>query len=107
MEVDWQGNLKLIHSSCGCMPMEVDWECKLILDSIVGWGTYGTHPNGHNIFKVDWGGHGFSSIHMTEFLLSEVDWEAHDSSFSHFLVNIDYDEKPMEFFTPGLWGELQ
>ena len=44
---------------------------------------------------------------MTEFLLSEVDWGAHDSSFFPFLVNIDYDAKPMEFFTQGLWGELQ
>ena len=26
---------------------------------------------------------------------------------SFFLVNIDYDVKPMEFFTQGLWGELQ
>ena len=44
---------------------------------------------------------------MTEFLLSEVDWGAHDSSFFLFLVNIAYDAKPMEFFTQGLWGELQ
>ena len=40
---------------------------------------------------------------MTEFLLSEVDWGAHDSSFFFFLVNIDYDPKPMELFTQGLW----
>ena len=44
---------------------------------------------------------------MTKFSLSEVDWGAHDSSFFLFLVNIDYDAKPMEFFTQGLWGELQ
>ena len=44
---------------------------------------------------------------MTEFLLSEVDWGAHDSSYFHFLVNIDYDAKPMEFFTQKWWGELQ
>ena len=44
---------------------------------------------------------------MTEFLLSEVDWGAHGSSFFLFLVNIDYDAKTMEFFTLGLWGELQ
>ena len=44
---------------------------------------------------------------MIEFLFSEVDWGAHDSSFFLFLVNIDYDAKLMEFFTQGLWGELQ
>ena len=44
---------------------------------------------------------------MTEFLLSEVDWGAHDSSFFLFLVNFDYDAKPMEFFSQELWGELQ
>ena len=44
---------------------------------------------------------------MTEFLRSEVDWGAHDSSFFLFLVNINYDVRPMEFFTQGLWGELQ
>ena len=60
-----------------------------------------------NISEVDWGDHGSSSNHMTEFLLSEVDWGAHNSSFFLYLVNIDYDAKPMEFFTQGLWGELQ
>ena len=43
---------------------------------------------------------------MDEFLLSEVDWGAHDSSFFLFLVNIDYEAKPMKFFTQGLGGEL-
>ena len=42
---------------------------------------------------------------MNEFLFS--DWGAHDLSFFLFLVNIDYDAKPIEFFTQGLWGELQ
>ena len=81
MELDWGGNLKLIHSSCGCMLMEGDWEDKLILNSMVDWGTYETHPNGHNISEVDWGDNGCSSYHMTEFLLSEVNWGAHGSSF--------------------------
>ena len=107
MGVDWGGNLKLIHTSCGCMLMEVDWGGKLILNSLVDWQTHETHPNGHNISEVDWGGHGSSSSHMTGFLLSEVDWGAHGSSFFLFLVNIDYDAKTMEFFTQGLWGELQ
>ena len=44
---------------------------------------------------------------MNEFLFSEVDWGAYDSSFFLFLVSIDYDTNPMEFFTQGLWGELQ
>ena len=107
MEVDWGGNLKLIHTSCGCMLMEVDWGGKLIVNSMVNWGTHQTHPNGHNISEVDWGDHDSCSNHMTEFLLSEVDWGAHDSTFFLFLVNIVYDAKTMEFFTQGLWGELQ
>ena len=44
---------------------------------------------------------------MNEFLFSEVDWGAQDSSFFLFLVSIDYDGKPMELFTQGLWGRLQ
>ena len=107
MEVDWGGNLKLIHTSCGCVLMEVDWGGKLILNSMVEWQTDETHSNGHRISEVDWGGHGSSSNHMTEFWLSDVDWGAHDSSFFLFLVNIDYDAKPMEFFILVLWGELQ
>ena len=107
MEIDWGGNLKLIHTSCGCMLMEVDWGGNLIDNSMVDWGTHETQPNGQNISEVDWGSHGCSSNHMTECLPSEVDWGTHDSSFILFLVNIDYDAKPMEFFTQGLWGELQ
>ena len=107
MEVDWGGNLKLIHTSCGCMLMEVYWGGKLIDNYMVDWGTHETQANEHNISEVDWGGHGSSSNHMNEFLLFEVDWGAHDSSFFLFLVNIGYDAKPMEFFTQGLWGELQ
>ena len=69
--------------------MEVDWGGKLIVNSIVDWGDHDTSLNpmdGHNI--------------------SEVDWGAHDSSFFLFLVNIDYDAKPNDFFTQELWGEL-
>ena len=87
--------------------MEVDWGGKLIINTMVDWGTHETHTNEHNISEVDWGGHDSSPKHMNEFLLSEVDWGAHDSSFFLFLVNIDYDAKPMEYFTQGLWGELQ
>ena len=85
MEVDWGGNLKLIHTSCGCVLMEVDWGDKLILNSMVDWGTHETHCNGHNISEVDWGGHGSSSNHMTECLLSEI----------------------MTQVSSYLWGELQ
>ena len=36
-----------------------------------------------------------------------MDWGAlHDSSFFLFLVNIDYDAKPKDFFTQELWGGL-
>ena len=58
MEVDWGGNLKHNYTSCGFMLMEVDWECKLINNSMVDWGAHETHPNGHNISEIDWGGHG-------------------------------------------------
>ena len=58
--------------------MEVAWGGKLIVNSIVDWGTNDTHPNGHNISEVDWGVHDSSSNHMNEFLFSEVDWGAHD-----------------------------
>ena len=44
---------------------------------------------------------------MNEFMLSEDDWGSHDSSFFLFLVNIDYDSKPKEFFTQGVRGALQ
>ena len=107
MEVDWGGKLKLNYTSCGCMLMEVDRGSKLIVNSMVDWGTHETHPSGHNTSEVDWGGHDCSSNHMNVFLLSELDWGAHDSSFFPFLVNIDYDANPMEFFTQGLWRELQ
>ena len=106
MEVDWGGNLKLNYTSCGCMLMEVDWGGKLIANSMVYWGAHETHPNGHNISEVDWGGHDAIPNHMNEFLLSEVDWGAHYSSFFLFLVIIDYDAKPKDFFTQQLWGEL-
>ena len=86
--------------------MEVDWQGKLKVNSMVDWGAHGPHPNGHNISEVDWGGHDSSSNHMNEFLLSEGDWGAHDSSFFLFLVNIDYDAKPKDFFTQELWGGL-
>ena len=55
---------------------------------------------------VDLGDHDSSCNHMNEFSLSEVDWGAHDSSFFLFLVNIDYDAKPKDFFTQELWGGL-
>ena len=106
MEVDWGGNLKLNYTSSRCMLVEVDWGGKLIANSMVYWGTHGTHPNGHNTSAVDWGDHGSRSNLMTEFLLSEFDWGAHDSSFFLFLVNIDYDAKPKDFFTQELWGGL-
>ena len=87
--------------------MEADWGGKLIMNSMVDWGTHETHPTGHSISEVDWGGNHSSSNHMNEFLSSDVDWGAHDSSFFLFLVNIDYDTKPMEFFTQGVWEEVQ
>ena len=66
-----------------------------------------THPTGHNTSEVDWGGHDPNPNHVHESLLSEVDCGAHHPSVFPFLVNIDYDAKPIEFFIQGLWGEPQ
>ena len=51
-------------------------------------------------------GHDAIPNHMNEFLLSEVDWGVHDSSFFLFLVNLDYDAMPKDFFPQELWGGL-
>ena len=65
-----------------------------------------THQNGHSITKFDWGDHGSSPYPMDGCMLSEVDWGAHDSSFFLYLVHIDHDAKPKDFFTQGLWVGL-
>ena len=39
-------------------------------------------------------------------ILSEVEWGAHDSSLFLYLVHINHDAKPKDFFTQGLWGGL-
>ena len=69
------------------MLKEVDWGGKHPINSInsvVEWGRHETYPTGHNISEVDWGA-------------------LHDSSFFLFLVNIDYDAQPKDFFTQVLW----
>ena len=43
---------------------------------------------------------------MNEFLLSEVDWGAHNSSYFLYLVHIDPDAKPMDFFSKEMCGGL-
>ena len=113
MEVDWGGKLIVNHTS----------ECVL---SEVDWGAHQTHQNRRSITVGDWGGHDpslylmdgcmlsevywgchdSSSSHMNGFLLSEVDWGAHDSSFFLYLMHIDHDAKPKDFFSQGLWGGL-
>ena len=61
------------------MLKDVDWGGKHPINSVVDWQSQGTYPAGHSI--------------------SEVDWEAlHDSGFFLFLVNIDYDAKPKDFY---------
>ena len=76
------------------------------MPSEVDWGAHETHQNGHSITKVDWGAHDPSLYPMDGSMLSEVDWGAHDSSFFLYLVHIDHDAKPKDFFTQGLWGGL-
>ena len=69
--------------------------------------------SGYMLKEVDWGDKpnctscGCPMANWHESLLSEVDWGAHHSSVFLFLVNIDYDAKPNEFFIQGLWGEPQ
>ena len=104
MEADWGGKLKPNYTSCGSMLMDVNWGGKLIINYMVDWGAHETHPNGHNISKVDCGGHGSSANHMAEFLISEVDWGAHDSSIFLFLVNIEYDAKVNGILHPRIVG---
>ena len=77
----------LNNTSCGFMIKEVDWGGKDPIISVADWQRHETYPTGHNISEVDWG-------------------SLHDSSFFLFLVNIDYDAKPKDFFTQELWGGL-
>ena len=77
----------LSNTSCGFMLKEVDWGGKHPINSVVDWQRHETYPTGHNISEEDWGA-------------------LHDSSFFLFLVNIDYDAKPKDFFTKELWGGL-
>ena len=86
----------LNNTSCGFMLKEVGWGRNAKLNYTSG---------GLNISEVDWGDHEPSTNNMNKILLSEVDWGAlHDSSSFHFLVNIDYDARPKDFFTQELWG---
>ena len=86
----------LNNTSCGFMLKEVDWGRNLEVNYASG---------GLNISEVDWGDHDPSTNNMNKILLSEVDWGAlHDSSFFLFLVTIDYDARPKDFFTQELWG---
>ena len=79
--------INLNNTSCGFMLKEVDWGGINPITSVVDWRRHETYPTGHNI--------------------SEVDWRAlHDSSFFLFLVNIDYDAMPKDFFTQEVGGGL-
>ena len=69
------------------MLKEVDWGEKQPISFVVDWRSHETYPTGHNISEVDCGA-------------------LHDSSIFLFLVNIDYDAKPKDFFTQELWGGL-
>ena len=77
----------LNNISYGFMLKKVDWGGKHSINSVVDWRSHETFPTGYNISEVDWG-------------------SPHDSSIFLFLVNIDYDAKPKDFFTQVLWGGL-
>ena len=88
----------LNNTSCGFMLKEVDWGRNFKLNYTSG---------GLNISEVDWGDHDPSTNNINKIMLSELDWGAlHDSSFFLFLVNIDHDAKPKDFFTQELWAGL-
>ena len=113
-EVDWGGKIKPNHTSSGCLHMEVDWGGKLRVNHLnecmlseVDRGAHETHQNEHSITEVDWGGHDPRLYPMDGCMLSEVDWGTHDSNFFLYLVHIDHDAKPKDFFTQQLWGGLQ
>ena len=76
MEVDWGGKLRVNHIH-ECMPSEVHW-----------------------------GDHDPSLNPMDEHSIYEVDWGAHDSRYFLYLVYIDLDAKPKDFFIQELWGGL-
>ena len=86
----WLGGKLRVNHINECMPSEVDW------------GAQGTHQNQHSITKADWGDHDPTLYPIDGCMLSEVDWGAHDSSFFLYLVHIDHDVKPKDFFTQGL-----
>ena len=70
----------LNNTLCGFLLKEVDWGGKHPINSVVDWQSHETYPTGDNISDVDWGA-------------------LHDSRFFLFLVNMDYDAKPKDFFT--------
>ena len=63
--------------------MEVDWGEKIKAN----------HTSGFMLSEVDWGAH-------------EVDWGPHDSSFFLCLEHIHHDGEPKDLFTQGQWGGL-
>ena len=75
----------LNNTSYGFMLKEVDKGGKHPINSVVDWRNHETYPTGHNISEVEWGA-------------------LRHSSFFLFLLNIDYDAKPKEFFAQELWG---
>ena len=109
MEVNWGGNIDTNYTSSGCMLMQVDWGGKLRVNhtsecllSDIDWGAHETHQNGHSITTVDCRDHDTNLYPMDGCILSEVDRGDHDSSFFLYLVHIDHDAKPKDFFTQGL-----
>ena len=110
-EADWGDKLKLNFTTYGYMLMEIDWGGKFNYTScrcpMTNCQDHKTHPTGHNTSEVDWGGPDPNPNHVHESFLSEVDWGAHHPSVFLFLVNIDYDAIPIDFFIQGLWGEPQ
>ena len=112
-EVDWGGKIDPNYTSSRCMLMEVDWGGKLRVNHIhecmpceSDWGAHETHQNEHSTTRVHWGDNDPSLNPMDIYSIFEVDWGAHDSSCLLYLVYIDLDAKPKDFFTQELCGGL-
>ena len=89
---------------------------------LTGMASKGNTQTWTSLTEVDWGGK-IEANHTSGFMLSEVDWRAHESSLflyleqiDHtgephqsslflYLEKIDHNGKPQDFFTSGLWEE--
>ena len=105
MEVDWGEKFKPNYTSSGCMLMQLDWGGKLKVNHInecmsseVNWGAHEPIKMDTALVKL------IGEVMIQVFTLwMDVCAGAHDSSFFLYLVHIDHDAKPKDFFTQVLY----